>query len=593
MIRYSPQTTQILDVVKDLYNESFNISPEIALTEHILQCIRALDEVGDNHTTGDGSLISVDRKPLLSSIFLPPVGKLLKEAFLDNSPIFQLLPNSSQSRVVISTQILENFPRFIHNRLTLDHIPIMHYAAYKCRSLRLVELLHQAIPAAIQAKDDKGALPLHWASLCSTEKTGDLSPTSHSFSSSIFSFLLQSFPAAAQVRDRDGQLPLHWAVNQDTHSLDVISSLLDAYSEASFVPSNEGLLPLHQLVRRSAPSVDALEQLIVRCPASTSTPCHSGWLPIHYLVNRSDVSLSALRILLEHSPDTLTHRTKAGQLPLHRLLQRHKPCRKAVRVCVEAAPSSLRVADADGFLPLHILLDSFSPPSISMVQMLIQNNLPTVREKTLDGYLPLHFAMRMFEEHEKLETSTLETTDNYPLSLLPPSSPPRSPSPLLRSFTRDSPAQAQTIPNTVRCIAIIKELLAAYPEAAYEYVVDIVPSESGVDAEGWDGGWRKVRWCPMSLALNKGTRSSIAKIFRPYRRKQIASEGVERSIDKCQYQGASPNSSPPRQPSLCPPDPLLNVPVFSTMAAKPIGRAKTRETLVLNESESMGKEELV
>ena len=144
------------------------------------------------------------------------------------------------------------------------------------------------------------------------------------------------------------------------------------------------------------------------------------------------------------------------------------------------------MADKEGYLPLHVALDGCHPPRVSLLRLLVHSCYASVKHKTLDGYLPLHLAMKMEDGPEgegEEEEGGGEEGGTSPL------------------------------------LSVIQELICLYPESVHEVAVDVSPLQEGADSTTWKGPWRKHRWTPMSLALSKGRNSDLAKLLRPYRKR--------------------------------------------------------------------------
>lgn len=169
--------------------------------------------------------------------------------------------------------------------------------------------------------------------------------------------------------------------------------------------------------------------------------------------------------------------------------------------------SILTISDNEGYLPIHTLLNSSDPPASSLVKLLIQSNFSTIKHKTNQGWLPIHFVMKLSEYIRKND----EYEENEKLN---------SPG-LVRQFT-DITIQNSDNKITLpihRIVAIIQELLSIYPESAYEPVLDIVPIQDDVDLETWTGGWKKIRWTPISYVSMKGKPSQLIHALKPFRKK--------------------------------------------------------------------------
>lgn len=504
----------LADVIQSSHSTQDDISDEVFILNHIINCTKSLVEVLDLKKGNDTNDVSLFYSGLLNHI-----SKLVKAALTLSSntgheasselsnltnPSFDQLFQSDVDRLFVTTHTLMIFPHMACS----DHItssktrkvPLLNYAICNSNDINLVKAVYFSNPEAVKIPDLKdGSLPLHWASLGSDTR--------------IVQFLLEKYPAAAGVVDNSGYLPLHWAVNQDSPCIPVYKLLLAAYPQGvSIVSPKNGTLPLHWCVNRSNPDIALVKELILAHAAGLRTACHDGWLPLHYCVNHGKVSQSVLALLLNRYPNAAMFKNEDGQLPVHRLLDRDDSSKKALKQILEVAPECLSVADQEGYLPLHVALDGSNPPSWRLVKLLLQHGPDAVKQRTRHNFLPLHIAMKMNDVHGGEQES-----HSRPSS---PSTPAAQDDPL-----SDDEFNQETIDklNGNRYLSIVQELTSLYPEAVHDVATEVVPTEVNVeDLYNYSGEWKKTRWTPMSRAISKGKNSPIALLLRPFQKQKKA-----------------------------------------------------------------------
>eukprot|EP00603_Paraphysomonas_imperforata_P004444 CAMPEP_0114431960 /NCGR_PEP_ID=MMETSP0103-20121206/10895_1 /TAXON_ID=37642 ORGANISM="Paraphysomonas imperforata, Strain PA2" /NCGR_SAMPLE_ID=MMETSP0103 /ASSEMBLY_ACC=CAM_ASM_000201 /LENGTH=767 /DNA_ID=CAMNT_0001601593 /DNA_START=113 /DNA_END=2413 /DNA_ORIENTATION=- len=519
-------------------DECGSISDECFLFTHIVDCVKALQEVteanrlaqtgsskaqvntptkggggGGTSSTGDATSL-----PLYAG-FVTQIERSMKDlvhpasaAFADSSPPTSSPLNNSLNRCVATVHALSAFPSLTQtepDQATSKKLPLLHFAAYNAHSLDAVKALYYSNPDNIRARDKTGALPLHWAIL-------------NKESPEVTQFLLDAYPEAASEPDNAGYLPLHWAVNNDAVNMTIIKSLLQKCPSAASTPSTKNkTLPLHWCVNRSEPNLALVKELVVSYPDAIHTPCDHGWLPLHYCVNRAKVSLTILRLLLDKHPSGVSHRNSDGQMPLHRLLDRYEPNRKAVKWLIEAEPATLKACDSEGYLPLHVALDGSKPPSWRLIKLLLQHAPQTVQITTLDGFLPLHVAMKMQDRFGNPSAASITSSGggNNQDEGVSHDKADNTSSDGQSALEREAAMKL----NQNRYLSIVQELVTLYPDAVHQPAVDIVPVKDGVNPDTWEGQWRKSRWTPYSRAMGKGKHTPIAKLLRPYKKKDGSS----------------------------------------------------------------------
>jgi ankyrin repeat protein len=118
-------------------------------------------------------------------------------------------------------------------------IPIMH-AAYTCKSLEVVQFLHDSFPDSLKRPHQSGRLPLHYAAVsCASSK--------------VMKYIIDAHPAAASSFDVNRRLPLHNCIARCEHMtpsrLRCLRLLLEAYPLGVNMAGKDDRTPL-DLARR-------------------------------------------------------------------------------------------------------------------------------------------------------------------------------------------------------------------------------------------------------------------------------------------------------------------------------------------------------
>ncbi len=116
----------------------------------------------------------------------------------------------------------------------------MMHAAYTCKSVEVIQFLHESFPDAIRRPHQSGRLPLHYAAV-----------TCHS--SRVMKYLIDTYPAAASSFDINRRLPLHNCIARCDYMtpsrLRCLRLLLEAYPLGVNMAGKDERTPL-DLARR-------------------------------------------------------------------------------------------------------------------------------------------------------------------------------------------------------------------------------------------------------------------------------------------------------------------------------------------------------
>jgi ankyrin repeat protein len=212
--------------------------------------------------------------------------------------------------------------------------------------------------------------------------------------------------ADIEAKDNRGYTPLHWAC-YNSH-VAVVNELLSrgANTEAN---NYSGDTPLHDA---SLYGRVAVVKALVRCRANILAADNRGQLPIHLAVEKGNSEVA--KCLLQQTYAT------TRRLPLHQLLHdltwigdpnssAVPPLRaaltrnvldtddvvKIIEFLVDQNPALLSSHDQDGSLPLHVACRRGAP--FTIVQSLVNPYKASVKSVTPGGDLPLFLACEMPE----------------------------------------------------------------------------------------------------------------------------------------------------------------------------------------------------
>ena len=229
----------------------------------------------------------------------------------------------------------------------------------------------------INAADNDGYLPIHWAAMGGRTKSIEL--------------LLKFDPDAAskEVNDVNRRLPLHIACDFHDTSLSSIQVLYDAYPEAILI-NRGGRTPLG-LARRQ-PTIEFLQtQLVYAHQAQDitvmTTADDDGWLPLHCAL-KDNASLGSIKLLMRANPAAVRVADRKGVYPLHIACEFSSV--KVVKYLVELAGDTLNSADANNNSPLHYACRG---GSLNVVNHLLEANIPSVSERNNNNKLAINLLL--------------------------------------------------------------------------------------------------------------------------------------------------------------------------------------------------------
>ena len=221
-------------------------------------------------------------------------------------------------------------------------------------------------------------------------------------SDAVLSALWRAHPAAIEAQDCHGNLPLHCTRKTSEPAATV---LLEAYPDAIKRKNNFGQLPLHKVAEYGAPA-GVVALLLEAYPDGVKQKDNEGRLPLQTSV-QFGASIEVVKLLLKTYPDGVEHKNSYGNRPLH-VAAKHNATEEVVKLLLDACPGAMKQKGNEGFLPLHQA--ACRGASRGVLAMLLEAYPGAVRQRTLDRKLPLHLAV----EHGASEAVTMALLDAYP-----------------------------------------------------------------------------------------------------------------------------------------------------------------------------------
>lgn len=242
-------------------------------------------------------------------------------------------------------------------------LPLHFIAANRHPRLENVQTLMDIFPAASEAEDKKGWLPLHWCAFnCSSVE--------------VFDLVYHTYPKAIYRPTLKGQLPFQLSLCN--HRLDMINAVYDANRDALEGMDYRGNSAAHDAAKSL--NAEGIKRLIELSPNSILLKNFRGEFPLHLVFQHIPDSprlrwrqLETVRALLDSGPEVTSMMDKDGNLPLH-LATYYNTSIDVIDALYQVYPSAAIVKDSDGKLPVHYartadiqrLLLKASPPLLKV-----------------------------------------------------------------------------------------------------------------------------------------------------------------------------------------------------------------------------------
>ena len=184
---------------------------------------------------------------------------------------------------------------------------MVHQAARQGHA-EVLQLLLDAWPEGVQARDYGGAVPLHRAFW--SDNADVVAP-----------LLLKQWPDGVKAADSTGSLPLHWAVSDDSDpDPEMAQLLLKQWPDAVKAADSQGFLPLHLAVLMVAlhDNLEVTQLLLDEWPgalkvASRNFAYPPAGLPLHLAAYTGNLEL--VQLLVEGWPEGLNVVNSHGRTP--------------------------------------------------------------------------------------------------------------------------------------------------------------------------------------------------------------------------------------------------------------------------------------
>jgi ankyrin repeat protein len=200
-------------------------------------------------------------------------------------------------------------------------------------------------PSAVEAKDGKGASPLH--------RLAENPAKSHWLHDGIAD-IYEAYPEALRIPDCDGKLPLHRAAsaivaqgeatNETIVGRSVLCNLLNLHPDASAHSDNFGQLPLHIAVQNSSTWDIQLQSLLDQFPQAVRSRTGiklGNLLPLHMAASNPSADVSMIQKLVESHPRAASQASRDGKFPLHYACETGLSW-ESVKLVHEANPDAVR-----------------------------------------------------------------------------------------------------------------------------------------------------------------------------------------------------------------------------------------------------------
>ena len=302
------------------------------------------------------------------------------------------------------------------------------------RSVEMVEWLMQCNNGAVQEKNGKGYLPIHF--LCEHPCPADNSCTTYSPEKiiTISQLLISTYPASCEVRNVNHANPFHLLL-QSQCFVDLmgkmVKMILNECPKSATISDANGKLPLHlacqnycgvsvpvdiQTKNNSEDSIDhdnehtkqhpkvrgvplsALEDIIVAFPDGIVTTMKNGFLPLYLAIESHSSSSELIDVLLSHEipafsngKSILEQRHVNGLLSIQWALA-NRASIDVLQSLLSSHPNTIQFLSDEGYSSLSLaILHRCSYEVVSFVLNL--DPLSISRKVGEAGNLPLHLAV--------------------------------------------------------------------------------------------------------------------------------------------------------------------------------------------------------
>ena len=214
------------------------------------------------------------------------------------------------------------------------------------------------------AQDEKGVTLLHIAAArkCSLR---------------VLMLILQMFPKCACVVDVHGNTPMHYAV-QNAHARSLVDETICGPWHAD-VCGAPPTIDKHfsEAEKASRPCVDCVRLVGEAFPDACHIANAAGMTPFDYVV-ASNCSIDVARLVLSYNVQAIMHKDQHGMTPMH-------------RACTRASPEA--IIEKGGFGEgAHEFFLSSGKERFRLISWMLERYPLAAEQKCVDRSMPLHFA---------------------------------------------------------------------------------------------------------------------------------------------------------------------------------------------------------
>ena len=271
-------------------------------------------------------------------------------------------------------------------RVGTEGVLPLHAACGAGAPLRVIEMLLNIYPEAVQIKCDKGYTPIFY----------HLTLMKESPSEEIVSALIEAYPESATVVDNNNRLPIHYACKATGVSANIFTTLLRAYPKAAYVCDDEGNYPVDYAAanKDTATRKVALAALIENDPEEirgnvpeeekSSQGVNTSTGEVDSLLNEPNREHESTSLTDELIHDILTTFTNSAEMEEGPYL---------MRATISELRESFHYVD-EKCLVVHLeqCLELGSPPSQAITTTLIDSYPTSARVFNTKKQLPIHLA---------------------------------------------------------------------------------------------------------------------------------------------------------------------------------------------------------